>query len=388
MAVPKYLGLHNNDGRIWTSYYIGACNLPGKLPSLVVLPKYENLDFMAMLSECVSFIPSAEYFGKCYGIESSGEKIECAESYDLLSPLLAMHYIFILNKLVDKGLTRSYINRKENLRSKVKGRIEHVQDWRKNYLFARRDRVYCQYSEFSEDSPINRILKKAFLIASNFLKGIASKSACSHTFDLNLCQNNIKNAFMGVGSQVSVHHSVPRRGNKLNTYYPEVLPLAKEIILHKENCITKRNYQKKFVRPFWIDMSRLFEVYVLAKLQKKYGTNIEFQVAGYHACADYINRTEHQIIDAKYKSIYLNNTYEINDIREISGYARDRKICKRFLNYQDEEPVCIIIYPDDNGVKDFGEKILLSASTKIIPQFKKFYKIGISLPTKKVHSKI
>lgn len=380
MDVPEYLGINRNGGKWWSSYYIGACNLPDGLPDLVVLPKFANLDFMAMLAVCVSHIPSAEYFGHCYGIDNSGRKIECGQIYDILSPMLAMHYVLVLNQLVGKGLARSYVDREENIKSKVKGRIHTKMDWKKNELYARRDRVYCHFSEYSEDIPVNRLLKKALLIADGTLNRIASHSVSTESCNIRLFLNRINNAFINVDGEKPVSHVVPHRRNKLNLFYSEAISLAGEIISHKENSISRQNNRKKFVRPFWIDMSRLFEVYVLAKLQDKYGSNIEFQVAGNKACADYVNRADNQIIDAKYKPVYRTTDYDINDIRELSGNARDNKICSRFLDKRGEEPDCVIVYPDPCGVMEFGQELLASDSVQPIPQFRRFYKIGVSLP--------
>lgn len=185
-----------------------------------------------------------------------------------------------------------------------------------------------------------------------------------------------------------VQMRVPKRKNKLNPFYAEAIKLAKEIIRHQETNISRKRNHQKSVYPFWIDFSRLFEVYVLALLREGYGNVIEFQVKGHGAVADYVHRAEHIIIDAKYKEKYLTDSYEIDDIREISGNARDNKICSRFTNWAGEEPECIIIYPDENGLKTFDGALSTAKNIKEIWQFRNFYKIGISLPTLNLSSSV
>ena len=87
------------------------------------------------------------------------------------------------------------------------------------------------------------------------------------------------------------------------------------------------------------------------------------------------------------KSIQEN--YEIDDIRQLSGYARDKGILKK-LNISENEMLntvvpCLIIYPNqdsnNSNFEDFGDKLIEDKKTKTINEFTKFYKIGIKLPT-------
>ena len=158
-------------------------------------------------------------------------------------------------------------------------------------------------------------------------------------------------------------------------------------------------------------MPRLYEMYVLSLLRKAYGNQIQFQVKGCRKTqVDYIKKSEREklIIDAKYKPRYNEgNRGILDDIREISGYARDEKILKA-LGWKPEDecakgnyfPKCLIIYPDpktkfeyEEGEKEdqemremtdgFQKEGILSDTTHIreIPGFKDFYKIAVPLPT-------
>ncbi len=58
------------------------------------------------------------------------------------------------------------------------------------------------------------------------------------------------------------------------------------------------------------------------------------------------------IIDTKYKSCYAENKYNIDDIRQLSGYARDKGVLKIMEIDNDNEVVdCVVIYPTDNKNK-------------------------------------
>ena len=155
-------------------------------------------------------------------------------------------------------------------------------------------------------------------------------------------------------------------------------------------------------------MSKMYELYVLGFLRKVYGDSIKFQVSGYHGTrVDFIRKGSDEesswIIDAKYKPRYDgSNKYMLNDIEEISRYARDERILSELydcvLNDVDNKPTpyCIIIHPqasasvklDDTSfasekedanisIKELKETNLLTK----IGGFTKFYKMKIELPT-------
>ena len=100
-------------------------------------------------------------------------------------------------------------------------------------------------------------------------------------------------------------------------------------------------------------------------------------------------------MDAKYKPVYKSSNRGIlDDIREISAYARDRKILKR-LGADKQEVKCVIIYPEpiklesdgiDTDVDDNCKELDSFEKGELIPQcseikwFRNFYKISVKLP--------
>ena len=75
----------------------------------------------------------------------------------------------------------------------------------------------------------------------------------------------------------------------------------------------------------------------------------------------------------------IRDEYDIDDIRQLSGYARDAKVLEKLKLEKDVIADCLIIYPHENG----SDSISLDGYNKKeneIPGFIQFYKMGISLP--------
>lgn len=171
------------------------------------------------------------------------------------------------------------------------------------------------------------------------------------------------------------------------------------MILRQFNfSISKIGIDTKTTPVFWIDMSRLYEVYVYTKLYESYDDKIKFQVSGYRRTAvDFLKTDENVIIDTKYKPKYDgSNGGIIEDVRQISAYARDKKILKALGADQSLVPACLIIYPEkmidnENKEEDEGadvceeldkftpDKSILSQATQI-NGYTKFYKLSVRLP--------
>jgi 5-methylcytosine-specific restriction enzyme subunit McrC len=87
------------------------------------------------------------------------------------------------------------------------------------------------------------------------------------------------------------------------------------------------------------------------------------------------------IIDAKYKPIYsVGNGYDIENIRQLSGYARDTRVLKALGWHKKAEQMlkvakCLIIYPDQMANEQ------LSANSEVdINGFLEFYKQPVRMP--------
>lgn len=386
-GVPKYLGITPD---LCASYYIGADWL-NDTKAVVVTPKMPNIDFIEMYLCALRFTPSAKYFSQFYGIDFDKPTIKTHSIHNLLTPLLILHFLSILQHLTGTGLKKGYIYKEENLKSKIRGKLQVTQNIRKNIIIKREERLYCKFQEYTTDIPENRLLKKALLFANRVICSFESFQYHAKLSEVRKQINNLLLAFNNVSEDIEVYQVNKIATNKLYKDYSEAIRLAKMILRKFDFSIKNIKEDQESTPPFWIDMSRLYEVYVYNLLESTYPGQIKFQENGYcNTAVDFLKPNEKLIIDTKYKPRYnISNAYIIDDIREISGYARDEKILKILGINNNEEfvPPCLIIYPDKTDEaptinKGFIKELTLISQSKPIKSFRKFYKLNISLPIK------
>lgn len=407
----EYLGIFNDGGIPKAHYYIGASWFIKDEFAFVVKPKVD-VDYIKLFMTALEMNSENEaaYFSNYYYIDFERPAIKANALDNIITPLLILHYISLLRHLVSRGLKKGYVVREENLQSKIRGRILLQRHLTKNVFAKREDRVFCRFQEFTEDIPENRILKKALSFSVRFINQLPSFK--SHLQELTPHLSMIGSAFENVSEDVTIAQVAKVNAGKIFRHYESAIKVAKLILRHFDYSIDNASETAQSVRPFCIDMPRLYEMYVLSLLRKAYGDQIQFQVKGYRKTqVDYIKKSEKEklIIDAKYKPRYNEgNKGILDDIQEISRYARDEKILKA-LDWRPELdsengrsfPKCLIIYPDPNTkfeheegeeedqemneIKDdFQKDGILSDSEHVrkIPGFKDFYKIAVPLPQK------
>ena len=136
------------------------------------------------------------------------------------------------------------------------------------------------------------------------------------------------------------------------------------------------------ILPFWIDMGLLFETYVLGLLTEKYKSQIKYHITSYGNEIDFGKPNEKMIIDTKY-IYHWENKVNHDNIRQLSGYARNKQIRKKLMGqeYNEKEILpCMIIHPSADGIECFTQEELMSEPYKEIETYLKFYKLGIRLP--------
>jgi 5-methylcytosine-specific restriction enzyme subunit McrC len=264
----------------------------------------------------------------------------------------------------------------------VKGKILINETIKKNHFNNKMLYSYCQYSEFGINSTENKVLKKALafsIAAMQNIKGIDISS-------LNGLINYIQPAFISVDSEVNIEELKGIKSNKLYKEYEQALKFAKHILKRYGYNISTANSTTINTPPFWIDMSKLFELYVFSKLKERF---TEHKEVTYHQKFNYlepdfiINTNDgvtKMIVDAKYKPQYQEGNVSTEDIRQISGYARLKKIYK-FLEFEEDKIIdCLVIYSNQSANrKDFkGDNFKIEEEK----EYNRFYKIGIELPIK------
>lgn len=401
----KSTDTQNTNYFLQASYFVGVSRLTQDVVA-VVKPK-QNYDYLRILDMSLKYISDDEfkYCAESYGIDFNSEQIELDESVkDLLSPLLIVQYIAILDKITKRGLRKGYVYHEENLQSKIKGSIKISKNIHENLIKQRYDKTVCCFSEFTEDIPENRLLKKALEFSLKLLNNLPKNEELyeyiSHKSKF------LINCFSNVSSDIKVSEMKTLKFNKIFVLYKDAITLAKLILRRCDYSIEKATSIHS-TYPYWIDMSKMYELYVLGFLRKVYGDSIKFQVSGYHGTrVDFIRKGSDEesswIIDAKYKPRYDgSNKYMLNDIEEISRYARDEIILSELYgcvrNDVDNKPTpyCIIIHPQSSTFEKIEDRAFASEKqapiltikgmidkqilTKI-KGFSKFYKMRVELP--------
>lgn len=354
------------------SYYIGAFWIDNEhTKNIIINPKIENIDFMKMFSKCLSYSNIVKGFDEIYSINFKEPPINYKGDILIkgLDALTSIHFLRMLELELNNGLKRNFIRKKENLNSKIKGKIDFSNHIKKNIVTARDDRVYCSYFDYNINCLENRILKRALKICNSNI-GLIYNSFNSMSF------------FSEVSDELHLYELNNIRLNPLYKKYKLLIKLAINIIKLRRY---KDSNKENSAPPFYIDMSLLFEKYVYALLMDslKGKAKILYQksYSRYRFKPDFIIKSNeynyNYIADSKYKNIYDNNI-NIEDIRQLSGYGRVENIIKEFTNDNNNYvPNCLIIYPSENSnnIKiDFEKK-------ETIKGLVKFEKLSIKLPT-------
>jgi 5-methylcytosine-specific restriction enzyme subunit McrC len=371
-----------------TSYFIGVdWVIENRLP-VYVQPKQNNetteIDYLKMLFEALEEPENFEHLDDLCEIYFDKPAILIEQNQDLLSPFLIVQFLQILKKIVQKGLKKSYYSITNNLDSKVKGKILINQTIKDNVLKNKLTKTVCRYNDFGFNCDENKILKKAY----QFSRYIMQSSKIIDTNVLQPIVNYIQPAFENVSDNIQTDKIKIFKPNPLYKEYDQALKLALLILKRFSYNISNTALSKVHTPPFWIDMSKLFELYVFKKLREIFGNHKEVQ---YHLKAnrqelDFLIKSKDDeymmVVDAKYKPRYNEHKINLDDVRQVCGYARLEKVYKG-LNLSGEDCNknidCLIIYAHQQCVSSLEKGALKLNKEK---EYVNFYKIGIQLPEK------
>lgn len=366
------------------SYYIGTDWLVKEKVAIYVAPKLNDevtyIDYLKMAYSCLRHSDISNYVDDLFEVKFNEPLIEINSNQDLLTPLLVVQFLQLVKIIVRKGLKKSYYNVEQNLNSKIKGKLLVSPTIKQNIIKNKPSKAFCKYDEFGFNCFENRVLKRTLLFIQKYLVFFPEYSKLANPI-INYCMP----AFHNVDENVDIKSIKNVTHNSFYKEYKEALYLSNLILKRFGYNIKDIEYLKKQkikIPPFWIDMSKLFELYVLGLLKDKYKNKILFQVQGTYGQPDFllVNETERIIIDTKYKRKYQQEKYIPEDIRQLSGYSRDIKILKRlgFIS-EDEQNItvdCLIIYPDQTASEDLADNL----KSDKINGFSKFYKMPIKMP--------
>jgi len=379
----KFWKVDNQDYfRFQTSYFVGVDWIEEGKP-IYVAPKQNKydveIDYLKMLMDALEEHSDSKHLEELFEVDFEKPFIQIQQSQDLLTPLLIYQYLNLLKRIVKKGLRKSYYKVDRNLNARVKGKVLINQTIKQNLVKSKITSTVCRFEEFGINSVENKVLKKALEFSKSVLSSYKSQlpnasSICAY----------IEPAFQLVNSEVNILDLKHIKPNPLFPEYEQALKLAKIILKKYGYSISKTTENKIETPPFWIDMSKLFELYVYSKLIK------EFPLPGevlYHKKynrqePDFILNSQDgefkMVVDAKYKPKYENNNISTEDIRQISGYARMIKIYND-LKIKDYSKVisCLVIYSHQSALEDLNKATFKENAEQ---EYVEFYKVGIRLP--------
>lgn len=342
-----------------------------------------ELDYLKMLLQMTSVTESNSEIKDLVKIDWKAQPIEIAQKDDKLTPFLVVRFLQILKVIVRKGLKKNYYKVQENLSNRIKGKIVVSQHIKQNVFKNRFTSSYCEYQQFGEDHAENRFLKKVLQFVSSYVenhKNIFGKNYKEIQHTINYCRP----AFNLISDEVNDIEIKHIKHNPFYKDYAAALQMGSYILKKFAYNITQTTTRKVSTPPFWIDMPRLFELYVYSKMTEHNPTEkgeIHYQFSTYGNALDILvsKSNSQMVIDAKYKLHYQNGHLH-EDIRQVAGYARLKKVREK-LNVTDDRNIdCLIIYPDmENGISELTLENIIQFR-KEIKAYYKVYKLGFKLP--------
>ena len=368
------------------SYFVGVDWIKEEDVAVQVSPKLNDgfeIDYVRMLNEALSETDNYKHLKDLLTIHFEKPSIRISQQQDLLSIFLITEYLNVLHRIVRKGLKRSYYRVEETLNNKVKGRIQVGRTIQRSLAKGRITDNVCRYQVYDIDSPENRILKKALVFCRKQV------GVYRNALDTSVLERKIKPYFERVSDEISVKSMRTFKGNPVFKEYYTAVEYAQLLLRRFSYDITLAGKKEIDTPPFWIDMSKLFELYVFSKLRAVFTgrKEVQYHVKERRQELDYLLKpakwAEPYVVDAKYKPRYgKRGGITTDDAREVSGYARLSSVYSDLdLDADAVAPIkCLIIYPDQKEEERF------TFSKTVEPQFEKvsgyvrFYKVGIKLP--------
>ncbi len=380
------LDKQNDRFVIQTSYYVGVDWVTDNL-AVQVRPKVEGetdyIDYLKMLIDALREPENAKHLDGLLTIDFDAKPIPLEEKEDMLSPFLVAQFLMTLKSAVRRGLRYSYYRVSENLKSKVKGRILLGKTVSLNHCKGNVVDNYCDYQEYGINSEENKVLKKALSVANQLIslyRGGLDVTSLKRTIA------QIYPYFRGVGDDYDISRIGTFKATPIYKDYFKALEYGILILKRHSYGFNRDSKHKDSTPPYWIDMSKLFELYIYRELRRLYPTREEVI---YHPHfrrlePDYLlkpNGGTPMVIDAKYKPRYHTSAPDLDDLRQISAYARMTGVYKKLQVEEDRIIDCLIVYAhqecEDHIPAIFDELPLIP-----VDGYSKFYKWGISLPVR------
>lgn len=342
----------NDTYRIESSYYIGLGWLPKWNKPVYIQPKLntENakLDYLLMLTEALKEPENFNHLNNLVDIRFDEPWISIKGDHQIhLTPFLIAQFLLTVRNIVRKGLKKDYYPVTDNLQSKVKGKILVAPQIRQNIVRNRLTNTICSYQEFGVNIASNRFLKYVLRFVAAHIANL-KELKLKNILNEHLVYNRA--AFQLVEDEKfnSLKH---KELNSLYKEYNVAIKLGNQLLKLLDHNLTKATETLELYPPHWIDMSKLFELYVFKKLREQFpgSKEVQYHIKTHKQELDFIIKSGDfkAVVDAKYKPRYKSGNPSMEDARQLAGYARLNSVYKE-LGINNEEIIPIyFIYPKE-----------------------------------------
>lgn len=364
-----------------TSYLIGLDYLNDNLPFMVE-PKFEDekkeysIDFYSILFKSLPYIKNNEDISDLYFVDFSKPPIEINQKDDFLTPILVIQFLTYLNKICHSGLQKGYYWVDENLDGKVKGKILIKDTIRQNHLNLKFTKTHCRYQEFGINTKENQFLKYTFQFSLNYLNQFQKLNIIN---ELESSVGFIKSSLEKVRCNSVFRKEIIVNNNPLFVMYKNALKIANLILKRSSFNITNTTNDKVKAYPYWINMSKLFEIHVLKLLRSTFKEGVYYQKKYSGRIPDIVLNTDDYkaIIDVKYKP-YEEKSIEIEDVRQVAAYARMKSIFRDLELKNNQVLDAIIIYPTVTSKNSQLNLDVFSIKKEL--EYYNIFKLDVKLP--------
>ena len=304
-----------------TSYFVGIDWIVENQLPIYIQPKLneksKEINYIGMLLEALQESENLNHLENLVHIDFHKPYILIEQKEDKLSPFLIAQFLQILKRIVQKGLKKSYYTVTANLNARVKGKILVGRNIKENLVKGRQTHTICRYQEFGVNCDENKVLKKAYQFSQRAIqqyeKGLDNQPL------LQLI-NYIHPVFETVSDEIDIRKIKAFKSNPLFKEYDQAIKLALLILKRYSYNITRTEQQKIMTPPFWIDMSKLFELYVFRKLREVFREKGEviYHYTHHSKELDFLvnspRKSVQMVVDAKYKPRYHNSSIDLNEL--------------------------------------------------------------------------
>ena len=242
------------DRSAQTTQWVGVIQVPGL--QVEILPKIDEADLNGKDGKETQARRNLLYMLSVAGQVPVRERdvARLTSRKASLSETLAAIFADRLRRELLRGPERAYIRREENLR-KFKGKLLIAQQVRHNA--AHRERFFCRFDEFSEDTLMNRIFRAACRVLLNAAHTPSTQDRLRHCL---LLLDGVEDVF--VHDELFDQITITRQ----NERFADVLHFCR-LILQGRSPTVQAGRERSFSLLF--DMNRVFEDFVTAFLKKQ-----------------------------------------------------------------------------------------------------------------------